>query len=149
MHFGIKGQKWGVRRYQNPDGTLTEEGKRRYRNADGSLNEEGKKFFKKRYENYDGTINEEGRKVLKGKMEKLAKSTEDYENYKSDPQFRDLKASHFLAKDMLKFIDGHTEIKVSEIEEAYDKNFSKRFDVYLPYLKEQRRKGGRVIYDII
>lgn len=28
-HFGIKGQKWGVRRYQNPDGTLTEEGKRR------------------------------------------------------------------------------------------------------------------------
>ena len=29
MHFGIKGQKWGVRRFQNPDGTLTEEGKRR------------------------------------------------------------------------------------------------------------------------
>lgn len=29
-HHGIKGQKWGVRRYQNPDGTLTEEGKRRY-----------------------------------------------------------------------------------------------------------------------
>ena len=30
-HWGIKGQKWGVRRYQNEDGTLTEEGKRRYR----------------------------------------------------------------------------------------------------------------------
>lgn len=30
-HFGILGQKWGVRRYQNPDGTLTEEGKKRYR----------------------------------------------------------------------------------------------------------------------
>lgn len=29
-HHGIKGQKWGVRRYQNPDGTLTDEGKRRY-----------------------------------------------------------------------------------------------------------------------
>ena len=27
-HHGIKGQKWGVRRFQNPDGTLTEEGKR-------------------------------------------------------------------------------------------------------------------------
>lgn len=33
-HHGIKGQKWGVRRYQNPDGSLTKEGKERqmYRN---------------------------------------------------------------------------------------------------------------------
>lgn len=30
MHWGIKGQKWGIRRYQNPDGTLTEEGKKHY-----------------------------------------------------------------------------------------------------------------------
>ena len=30
MHHGIKGQKWGVRNYQNPDGTLTAAGKQRY-----------------------------------------------------------------------------------------------------------------------
>lgn len=29
-HHGTKGMKWGVRRYQNSDGTLTIEGKRRY-----------------------------------------------------------------------------------------------------------------------
>lgn len=29
-HHGIKGQKWGVRRYQNPDGSYTGAGKRRY-----------------------------------------------------------------------------------------------------------------------
>ena len=29
-HHGIKGQKWGVRRYRNADGTLTEAGKKRY-----------------------------------------------------------------------------------------------------------------------
>lgn len=29
-HHGILGQKWGIRRFQNEDGTLTEEGKRRY-----------------------------------------------------------------------------------------------------------------------
>lgn len=29
-HFGIKGMKWGVRRYQNEDGTLTPAGKKRY-----------------------------------------------------------------------------------------------------------------------
>lgn len=27
-HFGIKGMKWGVRRYQNKDGSLTPEGKK-------------------------------------------------------------------------------------------------------------------------
>lgn len=29
-HHGINGQRWGVRRFQNPDGTLTAAGKRRY-----------------------------------------------------------------------------------------------------------------------
>ena len=29
-HHGIKGQKWGVRRFQNPDGSLTPEGEKRY-----------------------------------------------------------------------------------------------------------------------
>lgn len=29
-HYGILGMKWGIRRFQNPDGTLTPEGKIRY-----------------------------------------------------------------------------------------------------------------------
>ncbi len=35
-HYGIQGQKWGIRRFQNPDGTLTSEGKARYGNLETS-----------------------------------------------------------------------------------------------------------------
>jgi len=33
-HHGIKGQRWGVRRYQNEDGTLTSAGRKRYDDSD-------------------------------------------------------------------------------------------------------------------
>ena len=46
-HHGIKGQKWGIRRFQNDDGTLTEEGKKRYGvNSNGEMSEQGKKNFR-------------------------------------------------------------------------------------------------------
>lgn len=41
-HHGIKGQKWGIRRYQNPDGSLTAAGKKRHNsdNVNKMSNEE-------------------------------------------------------------------------------------------------------------
>lgn len=52
MHFGTKGMKWGIRRYQNKDGSLTASGQKRYdrdvaanakRKKDKRLPEEGLK----------------------------------------------------------------------------------------------------------
>lgn len=40
-HHGIKGQKWGVRRYQNEDGTLTSAGQKKYR-TDASIGRVGR-----------------------------------------------------------------------------------------------------------
>ena len=42
MHYGIKGQKWGVRRYQNEDGTLTPAGRKKYKLE---IKEENRKAF--------------------------------------------------------------------------------------------------------
>lgn len=42
-HFGIKGQKWGVRRFQNKDGSLTPAGKKRYDDDDGKSIEQSHK----------------------------------------------------------------------------------------------------------
>lgn len=41
-HHGVKGMKWGVRRYQNKDGSLTSEGRRRE-----ALDNKSKELFKK------------------------------------------------------------------------------------------------------
>ena len=43
-HYGIKGMKWGVRRFQNSDGSLTPEGRKRYDSDD--LKETQKKVEK-------------------------------------------------------------------------------------------------------
>ena len=41
-HHGIKGQKWGVRRFQNKDGSLTPAGERRYDNPSDQVNSNSK-----------------------------------------------------------------------------------------------------------
>lgn len=92
-HHGIKGQHWGVRRYQNYDGTLKAAGNRfkrsRYTNLDGSLNERGKihrmkyveRNLKKNEKYYDKWINKYKKKIEKNKDDKeLVKQYTDFIN---------------------------------------------------------------------
>lgn len=52
QHHGVKGQRWGVRRYQNADGSLTAAGKKRYYKADGTLTIKGnKEYYTQHFEN--------------------------------------------------------------------------------------------------
>ena len=53
-HHGILGMKWGIRRYQNTDGTLTPKGKKRHDKLTGSRKEAKlKKKLKKKYGIYE------------------------------------------------------------------------------------------------
>lgn len=45
-HYGIKGQKWGVRRWQNEDGTFNEAGKKRYFNVIDRIKSDNQAFGK-------------------------------------------------------------------------------------------------------
>lgn len=49
-HHGILGQKWGVRRYQNADGSLTNAGKRRYRSSTKTVERLGNRIVKRESE---------------------------------------------------------------------------------------------------
>lgn len=68
-HFGIFGMKWGVRRYQNEDGSYTEEGKKRYSARKDQL--EGSKYHVNKNIRYQ----EENAKILKLNADRLRKQS--------------------------------------------------------------------------
>ena len=81
-HHGILGQKWGIRRYQNADGSLTEAGKKRY----GSDGERSAKQTQRMLNDYELAVAKNKRTVRKlSTMSNLGEaSTEIYKKRVSD-----------------------------------------------------------------
>lgn len=74
-HHGIKGQKWGVRRYQNPDGSLTEAGIARYRTEVTSERDRYSSLRKdKSVGSYEKRLNKKIYKSLKKESKQLQKA---------------------------------------------------------------------------
>ena len=71
-HWGIKGMRWGVRRYQNEDGTLTEAGKaRRAKQIDKEARKDARKYVNAKQYYGKGAGNR--RKLLKGELSEKMK----------------------------------------------------------------------------
>ena len=81
-HYGIKGQKWGVRRYQKSDGSLTPEGEKRYGSKEElqSIRDNKKQVdaVKKGIEGVQNKRNEQAKKANAGKIKN------DLENMSDD-----------------------------------------------------------------
>ena len=61
-HHGIKGMRWGIRRYQNKDGSLTDAGKKRYADSinDPVFMKDSKKYGVKNAEKIQRMMKEKG-----------------------------------------------------------------------------------------
>lgn len=71
-HHGILGMKWGVRRYQNSDGTLTAAGKKRY----GTEYEHARQVARdKRDKSYEKAMNDSGA----SRVRKLNRAADEYD----------------------------------------------------------------------
>ena len=105
-HYGVKGMKWGVRRYQNADGTLTDKGKKR-------VSEEYKKHSVK-------TTNDLDRNYWKRYANAYNKAANDMNNGMIDKYNADYdKKLGSKAKD-------HDYLNDSEYNSGYEKMFYKQ-----------------------
>lgn len=68
-HHGIKGMKWGVRRYQKKDGSLTPAGKKRYNEEESQYREKLSKALKNK------NIRNSDKKLFEYRNQSLAKRT--------------------------------------------------------------------------
>lgn len=122
-HFGIKGQKWGIRRYQNEDGTLTDAGKRRF-GYDKLGKSSSVKELKQKREWADTSLAYKWSQKYADAQEKNIRSSQkltsmrkDYTNAAGNKQLQDK-----ITKDFFKELNkGHKEFK-----KIADSGFTKR-----------------------
>lgn len=89
MHYGVMGMKWGIRRYQNADGSLTAAGKKRYGSVGESYTKmkQAKAKYKSDAKQYSKAYNKatstaswfQGREVRKAQTADLIKTAEQAE----------------------------------------------------------------------
>lgn len=122
QHHGIKGQRWGFRRFQNEDGSLTPEGRRRYGvdNPDGDYTSATyKKVKAKRLSN----------KELKSGIQRL-QDEKTYNNLvKETNQTGWTKAGNFLAGVATKSTEKALTKALTAVETKYLGDFLKQFGI--------------------
>lgn len=123
VHHGILGQKWGVRRYQNEDGSLTDAGRKRYTSA----SEHSRRLNDLDKEKADHVYNLDKYGSMRNRYESRIERAEkkgDFaksEKYKSKFEAADKKYSEYQGK--IKDVNQRTQKAIQDaIDAGYDVN---------------------------
>ena len=123
-HYGVLGMKWGVRRYQNEDGTLTEKGKKRIT----------KRLLENEYTNYN-LPEFIRRKIFKDNVKTYTFLREN--NFITDS---DVKKHKQMAKKAVKSWD---DFEKAQIDFANNRKMSD--DEYIKFLKKKYKEFDDIL----
>ena len=130
MHHGIKGQRWGVRRFQNPDGSLTNAGKNRY----GTTFSEKKNLRREKVNKV-----KEARKTYDDERKKLHDLEKRKDDIEADTTFNNDKVSNLFFEAKSYWNDEEDRPTTDEEDDARWKKYKDEYDKALSHNKEYKK----------
>lgn len=133
VHSGVKGQKWGVRRFQNKDGSLTPAGKKRY-----------KPFSRKSDKYHDDYKRAHSKKSVKEMSDSELRERNNRLN--SEKQYKELTKKKGIGKKVVSaFIAGGTTVTAATTAAAaYKKVADKAIDKVGDHIMKGINLSGKI-----
>lgn len=169
-HHGIKGQKWGVRRYQNSDGSYTDAGRKRYsKQLEKKVNKSANNYFHNSFKvgtQIADTINKPNTSRVRKKIfedpdyvksnEKFSKAYSEHQHAIEDAVFKYGYALKGMPESTRKSLEASRD-KVNDLSKQHWDQFEKTLNKYEPDLlsaaladigEEDTEIGRQLIKDI-
>lgn len=149
FHHGIKGQKWGVRRYQNKDGSLTPAGRKRYADDTAGSYRDTAKSNRQKYKSAKrAALDRYSDRVFDAETRQEARATEATRKYKNERKSRmDFKAKKAYEAEQNKIWDDYLK-ELGEYDNEYDSAMKtiknqKRQDAYATKMQKRAERAER------
>lgn len=140
-HHGVKGMKWGVRRYQNKDGSLKPEGKKHYRSTSvrSAFARRSNEKVDKSFKNWNKNAKKRADAIELGKARNQKKIASELNP--SDKQLRkDVKKAN---REYKKALRSNTTYRKGQVKQAVGKDLSRK---YMSEAKKASKAGDDKSY---